>query len=113
MTSNLKVAQNGQHSSPNFLGLGQRNPTQSQLGGIALDCPGEVVFDISRVTGADAVPSGTGCTPYIGRTMLLWATEVRAMASRHKWPRNADLVFTRLRSEGRANLSPHDQGYQR
>jgi hypothetical protein len=50
--------------------------------------------------------------------MLLWAAELRAAASRHKWPRDADLVFTRLRNEANifsnsTNRSRHDQGYQR
>jgi len=31
--------------------------------------------------------------------MLLGAAEVRAAASRHKWPRKADLVFARLGNE--------------
>ena len=110
MTSNLKAVQNSQHSSP-ISWFWVREIVHRSQGGTDLERPGAVALGISRVTGADAVPSGIGCTPYIRRAMLLWAAEVRAAASGHKRPRNADLVFTRLGNEvsifsNNANLSP-------
>jgi hypothetical protein len=105
-------------TASNFLGLDQRNPMQKSTRRYCSPLPRR--SSPWRISGERC-----GCSALrhwlhtvIRRAILLWPAEVRAAASRHKWPRNADLVFTGLRNganifSNSANLSPHDQGYQR
>ena len=55
MTSNLKAAQNGQHSSPISLVWVREILRISQLSGTDLERPGEVALGKYSMTGADAV----------------------------------------------------------